>query len=75
MSFPIKLQQKISIFQTAAINQHINDLKNQLSATDYKVIKCAEYQLAGLEAPYDIITLNTERQLIRDEINTIEATL
>lgn len=48
-------------------------LKSQLSATDYKIIKCSEHQLAGLEAPYDIAALHAERQAIRDQINAVEA--
>lgn len=50
----------------------IRKLKDQLAATDYKVIKCAECQLLGLEMPYDADTLHTERQAIRDEINRLE---
>lgn len=47
-------------------------LKQRLAETDYKVIKSAEYQLAGLPLPYDIETLSAERQSIRDEINRLE---
>lgn len=50
----------------------IRKLKEQLSATDYKVIKCAECQLLGLEMPYDVENLHAERQAIRDEINRLE---
>ena len=50
----------------------IADLKRQLEETDYKIIKCSEYQLAGLEMPYDIAELHTERQALRDKINTLE---
>ena len=52
--------------------ERIAELKNQLSATDYKVIKCAECQLLGQEMPYDLAKLHTERQAIRDEINKLE---
>ena len=54
------------------IEQKINDLKSKLSATDYKIIKCSEYQLLGYELPYDILTLHQERQSIRDQINLLE---
>lgn len=47
-------------------------LKAALSETDYRIIKCMEYQLAGLEAPYDIAALHAERQAIRDQINELE---
>lgn len=53
----------------------IDTLKQQLADTDYKIIKCMEYQLAGLEVPYDIETLHTERQAIRDKINEVELLL
>ena len=53
--------------------EQIAELKNQLSATDYKVIKCAECQLLGEKMPYDVVALHAERQKIRDEINQLES--
>jgi hypothetical protein len=53
----------------------IAELKKQLSETDFKIIKCFEYQFAGLELPYDIQTLHTERQALRDRINELESSL
>lgn len=50
----------------------IEELKLELADTDYKVIKCMEYQLTGLESPYDIKKLNENRQSIRDSINAME---
>ena len=50
----------------------IDELKAQLATTDYKIIKCSEYQLAGVPLPYDIATLHAERQALRDEINQLE---
>jgi hypothetical protein len=55
------------------VAEQIAELKNQLSATDYKVIKCSECQLLGEEMPYDIEALHAERQAIRDEINRLES--
>jgi hypothetical protein len=52
--------------------EQIAELKRQLSATDYKVIKCAECQLLGEAMPYDVEALHAERQAIRDEINRLE---
>jgi len=52
--------------------EKIAELKKQLSATDYKVIKCAECQLLGREMPYDVAAIHAERQAIRDEINKLE---
>lgn len=45
------------------------ELKKQLQKTDYKIIKCYEYELAGKEPPYDMKALHTERQALRDKIN------
>ena len=44
----------------------------ELEATDYKVIKCYEYSLAGRELPYDAEALHTARQTIRDEVNRLK---
>ena len=35
-------------------DEEIAKLQEELNNTDYKIIKCSEYQLAGLEIPYDI---------------------
>ena len=50
----------------------ISQLKKQLSDTDYKVIKCMEYQLVEKELPYDIAQLNIDRDTIRTQINELE---
>lgn len=50
----------------------IAQLKSELASTDYKIIKCSECSLAGLDLPYDIVALHAERQAIRDEINELE---
>lgn len=47
----------------------IDELKAELAATDYKIIKCSEYRLAGLDMPYDVAELNGQRQALRDQIN------
>ena len=54
------------------ISSTIPDLKEQLSSTDYKIIKCYEYQLAGLELPYEVGQLHTDRQVLRNKINELE---
>jgi hypothetical protein len=51
----------------------IEKLKQQLSETDYKIVKCSEYQLAGKGMPYDIAALHSERQALRDQINILES--
>ena len=53
----------------------IGNLKAQLSASDYKIIKCMECSLAGEELPYNIEELHAERQALRDSINELEASL
>ena len=50
----------------------ITTLKNQLEETDYQVIKSSEYQLLGLETPYNLDELHAERQALRDRINELE---
>ncbi len=50
----------------------IAELKAELNGTDYKIIKCSECSLAGIEMPYDIVALHTQRQALRDEINELE---
>lgn len=57
------------------INEEIATLKVQLDTTDYKIIKSTEYQMVGLEAPYDIAQLHSERQELRNKINELEQEL
>lgn len=51
----------------------IDELKEVLKASDYKVMKCYEASMVGETLPYDIQTLHSERQNIRNQINEIEA--
>lgn len=60
--------------ETAKKSDHperIKKLKEDLANTDYKIIKCSEYQLAGMELPYDIAQLHADRQALRDEIRLL----
>lgn len=52
--------------------EEIYRLKDELAATDYKIIKCSEYNLAGQTLPYDIAELHAKRQALRDRINELE---
>lgn len=54
------------------IRMRVAELKAELTSTDYKIIKCSECSLAGIELPYDITALHAERQALRDEINELE---
>lgn len=53
----------------------IEKLKAELSESDYKVIKCSEANVMGLELPYNIADLHTERQMLRDKINQLQSDL
>lgn len=59
-------------YPVKTVEEQILELKRELESTDYKIIKCSECQLLGLELPYDIIGLHAERQTIRDKINELE---
>jgi uncharacterized coiled-coil DUF342 family protein len=61
--------------EPAPINTQIKDLEEQIASTDYQVIKCYEYSLAGLELPYDIQELHNSREAIREQIRKLEAQL
>ena len=67
------LKKQDEMTATAEQTSRIQALKDELAATDYKVIKCAEFSLAGEEPPYDISAVHAERQALRNEINTLEA--
>ena len=69
-----KIHQSWSVeVDTEVVILRIDDLKKQLSESDYKVTKCYECSLVGETLPYDIEALHVERQAIRDEINRLEA--
>ena len=64
-------------FQTGTLDTlksmiQIEILKEQLTLSDYQIIKCYEYSLTGKDLPYDIIELHNERQTIRDKINELQ---
>nr|WP_297101677.1 hypothetical protein [uncultured Prevotella sp.] len=59
----------------AYYKNQIKALKEELDNTDYKVIKCYEAFLVGEAMPYNAQDLHTSRQSIRDNINSLEATL
>ena len=55
--------------------KEIEKLKEELSETDYKVIKCSEAYLLGEELPYNASELHATRQALRDRINQLESKL
>lgn len=54
------------------IKTQIEILKEELTQSDYQIIKCYEYSLVGNKLPYNIETLHKERQIIRDKINKLQ---
>lgn len=65
----------LKVRDVQAERRKIELLKDQLSGSDYKVIKCYEASLAGEELPYDFTTLRSERENIRQQINSLETNL
>ncbi len=62
------------------LQTELNCLMSELSSPaspigDWKIAKCQEYSLAGLEAPYDITVLHAQRQAVRDRINELRTEL
>ena len=57
------------------IHREIERFKQQLTNTDYKVVKNMEALQCGLELPYEPNALHNERQAIRDKINELEELL
>ena len=49
----------------------LSSLEKQLSDGDYKIIKSYECSLVNIEMPYDIEQLHSERQNMRDRINSL----
>ena len=59
------------------LEQKIRNLESDLSSTaseigDWKIAKCMEYQVNGLEMPYDLEQLHKKRQAVRDKINQLQ---
>lgn len=61
--------------QIRQVTAQIDDLKAQIAASDYKVIKTYEYTLLGKQAEYDMEAVHAERQALRDQINVLETQL
>jgi len=50
----------------------INNLRESLLSTDYKVFKCLEAKDSEEPLPYDFETLKAQRKVWREEINILE---
>lgn len=65
------------IFDTKQIERKICKLKLSLTSNDsdigdYRITKCYEASLMGIDLPYDISNLYQRRQAVRNEINQLE---
>lgn len=66
--------------ETMRKQQEIYNLLAELQSSvseigDWKIIKHQEYLLAGIESPYDITELNSQRQAVRDRISELREEL
>lgn len=62
----------VKLFDIQKFKSEIKRLKESLSENDYKITKCMEATLLGLELPYNIQDVHLENQAMRDRINEIE---
>lgn len=63
------------VIDTISVQRKIDDLKQQLADSDYKVIKNYESSMAGVEIPCEIKSLHEGRQALRDSINRLKSLL
>lgn len=64
-------------FDVKGVQKIIAELKDRLTSNDseigdYRITKCYEASLMGLNMPYDMTELYQKRQNVRDEINRLE---
>lgn len=50
----------------------IRELKQNLSETDFKILKCYEANLLNEQMPYDVLELISQRKEWRRQLNEIE---
>ncbi len=67
--------QYVKTFDKKEIENKIRELKKQLSAGDYKIIKCYEASLLKKVLPYDVENLHKNRDELRKNINELEKLL
>ena len=61
-----------TVINTQYYRKKIQEMKDELSSTDYKIIKCYEAYLVGEVMPYNAQELHSSRQTLRDNINALE---
>jgi len=66
------LKEQTIRLRIAMNKKSIANHEKTLAASDYKIIKAAEYAAAGQEPPYDMAALHAERQCKRDRINALK---
>ncbi len=62
-------------FDTQKVRSQIQELKDNLAASDYKITKCYEATMTSQPLPYDLQSVVMQRQEIRDKINELESLL
>lgn len=70
--FSTKAVYELYIVESYLITGKISELTQELSTTDYKVIKAYEASLVGEPVPYDFTEVHAKRQALRDKINELE---
>lgn len=65
----------LSKFDRKGVMKRIQVLKDKLSSTDYKIMKCYEATMLKEALPYDVSELHIQRQAWRDDINELEGKL
>ncbi len=61
--------------KTEELRSELRNKYRELAASDYKIIKCYEFQLIDQQSPYDIETLHREREALRIMINNLRQQL
>lgn len=61
-----------TVFDKQKLRREIESRKQQLSDSDYKIVKCYEASLLNKPLPYNVEELHQTRQQMRNEINELE---
>lgn len=62
----------VTYLSNEQLREEILETQIKLNESDYKVLKMYEYSMAGKERPYDIMQVHTERQTLRDKVNSLQ---
>ena len=61
-----------TVFDKQKLRREIESRKQELSDSDYKIVKCYEASLLNKPLPYNVEELHQTRQQMRNEINELE---